>query len=347
MHGVTMGRYGGSEVLEYGELPDPVPADGEVLVRVEAAALNHLDVDIREGTSRLPLSLPHVLGCEGVGRVVSARGAAGERWSAGSRVMILEETTCGRCQACRLGHPNRCEDTVWIGVGRQGTYAELIAVPADGLIRLPETRSPEEWAAVQGAFGTAWHVLMSRGRLRAGEWLLVNAVGSGVGSAALQVGLAAGARVIVTAGSEAKLVRALAMGAAEAVDYRAAGVDGLAEAVLRATGRRGVDLVFDHVGGSLLSESLKVLRPGGRLVTCGAHAGETVPIDVVELFRSEISIIGSRACTPDELLTVVDLVGSGRLDPVVDSVFALEDVRAAHERMEQRRQFGKIVLRTS
>jgi NADPH:quinone reductase-like Zn-dependent oxidoreductase len=345
MHGVIMNRYGGSEVLEYLELPDPVLADGEVLVRVEAAALNHLDIDLRKGTSRLPLDLPHVLGCEGVGRVVTAAGDATHRWSVGDRVMVLEETTCGRCDGCRRGRQNLCEDTVWIGVGRQGAYAELIAVPADGLIPLPETRSAEEWAAVQGAFGTAWHVLMSRGRLTAGEWVLVNAVGSGVGSAALQVSLLAGAHVIATAGSAAKLERALVMGASEAIDYRSQGTDCIARAVLEATGGRGVDLIFDHVGGSVLTGSLKALRPGGRLVTCGAHAGETVPIDVVELFRSEISLIGSRSCTLAELLTVVELVGCGKLDPVVDSVFALSDVRAAHQRMEQRQQFGKIVLR--
>ncbi len=287
MRGVIMGRYGGAEVLEYLELPDPVAADGEVLVRIEAAALNHLDIDLREGTSRLPLELPHVLGCEGVGRVVAASAGAGGRWSAGDRVMVLEETTCGRCDMCRLGCQNRCEDTVWVGVGRQGTYAELVAVPADGLVALPEARTAEEWAAVQGAFGTAWHVLMARGRLTAGEWLLVNAVGSGVGSAALQVGVLAGAHVLVTAGSGAKLERALALGASGAIDYSSQGADRIAPAVLEATGGRGVDLVFDHVGGSVLTESLKALRPGGRLVTCGAHGGETVPLDVVELFRSE------------------------------------------------------------
>lgn len=344
MHAVTMRQYGGVEVLAYEEVPDPEVKQGEVLVRVEAAALNHLDIDLRQGTSRLPLELPHVLGCEGVGRVQETSAEAAAHWSPGDRVMILEEVTCGRCTWCQLGFQNRCDDTSWIGVGRQGTYAELIAVPADGLLPLPETRSAEEWAAVQGALGTAWHVLMTRGRLRAGELVLINAVGSGVGSAALLVSLFAGARVIVTAGSAAKLERARDLGAEDGIDYTTAE---LSSAVLEATGGRRVDLIFDHVGGTVLLESLKVLRPGGRLVTCGAHAGETIPLDIVELFRSEVSLIGSRACTPSELRTVVELVASERLDPVLDSSFPLRDVQAAHGRMERREHFGKIILRTA
>jgi NADPH:quinone reductase-like Zn-dependent oxidoreductase len=343
MHAVTMREYGGADVLRYEDLPDPQVKEGEVLVRVEAAALNHLDIDLREGTSRLPLELPHVLGCEGVGRIEESAGEAAGHWSAGDRVMILEELTCGRCASCLLGYQNRCEESSWIGVSRQGTYAELIAVPADGLLRLPESGTADEWAAVQGAFGTVWHVLMTRGRLQAGEWVLINAVGSGVGSAALLVSVLAGANVIVTAGSEAKLQRALEMGASFAIDYTAGE---LSAGVFEATSGRGVDLVFDHVGGSVLTDSLKVLRPGGRLVTCGAHAGETIPLDVVELFRSEITLMGSRGCTPTEVSTVIELVGSGRLNPIVDSVFPLREVRAAHRRMENREHFGKIILST-
>jgi NADPH:quinone reductase-like Zn-dependent oxidoreductase len=215
-------------------------------------------------------------------------------------------------------------------------------VPARGLIRLPgENRSAAEWAGVQGALGTAWHVLVTRANVRAGETVLVNAVGSGVGSAALQVAVLAGARVIATAGSDTKIAHALGLGAIGGVNYR---TQDLVAAVRELTSGAGVDVVFDHVGGDVLPASLKTLRAGGRLVTCGAHGGELVGLDVIELFRAELTLIGSRTCTLDELRTVVELVAAGQLNPVVDSQYALGDAREAFRRMEQRLHYGKIVL---
>jgi NADPH:quinone reductase-like Zn-dependent oxidoreductase len=312
------------------------------VVRVDAAALNHLDLDLCSGTARIPLEFPHILGCEGVGRVEWVPPGGESGWSVGDRVMILEELPCNRCAECRQGYPNRCDAGGWIGVSRPGTYAELIAVPARGLIRLPdEDRSAAEWAGVQGAFGTAWHMLVTRANVRAGETVLVNSVGSGVGSAALQVAVLAGARVIATAGSDAKIAHALDQGATGGVNYR---TQDLVSTVRELTSGAGVDVVFDHVGGDVLPASLKTLRAGGRLVTCGAHGGELVGLDVIELFRAELTLIGSRTCTLDELRTVAELVAAGRLNPVVDSQYALGDARDAFRRMEQRLHYGKIVL---
>lgn len=341
MLAALMHRYGGAEVLSLERVPDPVPGPREVVVRLEAAALNHLDIDLRAGTSRIPLQLPHILGCEGVGRLEYVPTELELDLSEGGRVMVLEEIPCGRCQECTHAQENLCELATWIGVNRPGSYAQLIAVPSTGVIPLPERRSPYQWAAVQAAFGTAWHMLITRGQLRAGERVLVNAAGSGIGSAAIQIAVFAGAEVIATAGSDAKLERALELGAAEAISYSDPDWD---QQVLAGTGGRGIDLVYDHVGGDVLVRSLGTLRRGGRIATCGAHAGEIVPLDVIELFRAERTIIGSRSYTASELTTVIGLVAAGRLEPVVDSVWPLSEVRAAHHKMEQRGHFGKIIL---
>jgi NADPH:quinone reductase-like Zn-dependent oxidoreductase len=337
---VRFHEYGGSDVLTVDEIPIPEPAPGEVVVEVEACTLNHLDLDLRDGTSRIPLDLPHVLGLDGIGRIHAVAADVSD-WRAGDRVMILEEIPCGQCDECAAGNQNRCDDGGWIGVERPGCYAEYVATTAQGVVRLPEEGSAVEWAGVQGPFGTSWHVLVTRGQVRVGETVLVNAAGSGIGSAGIQIAALAGARVIATAGSDAKLDRARELGAVAAVNYS---TPGWGAEVLALTDGRGVDLVYDHVGGEVLRESLTLVRKGGRLATCGAHGGETVPLDVIELFRSERSIIGSRTCTREELDKVIALVAEQKLRPVIDSVYPLSDVVAATEKMARRDHFGKIVL---
>ena len=326
--------------LSVDEVPVPVAGDGEVVVAIDACAVNHLDLDLMDGTSRIALELPHILGLEGVGRI-HAIGDGVREWSIGDRVLVLEEIPCGRCVECLAGDQNRCDEGAWIGVSRPGCYADFVAVPAHGMLSLPSERSSVEWAAVQGGFGTAWHMLITRGQLHAGETVLVNAAGSGIGSAALQVARLAGARVIATAGSASKLEQASEMGVYAAVNYTA---QGWGEQVLALTDGRGVDLVYDHVGGVVLVESLGVVCKGGRVVTCGAHGGETVPLDVIELFRAERSVIGSRTCTAREIASVIDLVGEGRLEPVIDSVYPLGEAPDALRKMRRREHFGKIVL---
>lgn len=333
--------YGAADSLSVETVPDPTPGPGELVVRLEAAALNHLDIDLRAGTSRIPLELPHILGGEGVGRIAYIPPQLDTDLTIGDRVMVLEEVPCGACQECHTGHQNRCESAAWTGVTRPGCYAQLITAPANGVIALPDARDAFQWAAVQAAFGTAWHMLITRGQLVTGERVLINGAGAGIGSAAIQVAILAGADVIATAGSQSKLQRARELGAAWCIDYLQ---DDWDAQVLAATNNEGVDLVYDHVGGDIFTKSLRTLRPGGRIATCGAHAGETVPLDVIQLFRQEHTIIGSRTCTPRELRIVIDLVAAGKLEPVVDSVFPLTAVTAAHERMEQRKHFGKIIL---
>jgi len=338
---VIMEDYGAADVLSLETVADPQPGPGDVLVRLEASALNHFDLDLRSGVSRIPLDLPHILGCEGVGRIEAVSPEAAGRWTEGDRVMVLEEIPCGVCSVCVSGHQNRCDEGSWVGVSRPGCYAELIAVPAHAVIALPDQRPATDWAAVQAAFGTAWHMLVTRGGLRSGERVLINAVGSGIGSAALQIAVNAGAEVLVTAGSDAKLSRALELGAAHAFNYSE---PDWAQGVLAATTGAGVDLVYDHVGGDVFVQSLGLLRPGGRLATCGAHAGETVALDIIELFRAERTIIGSRTFTRPELETVVRLVADGHLNPVIDSVLPLAQMAEAHEKLERRDHFGKVVI---
>lgn len=341
MHAALMDSYGGPDVLTYGETADPLPTENEALVGVEAAAVNHLDLDLRDGSSRFPLELPHILGLEGAGRVRSLPDGYEGPLEVGSRVLIVEEIPCGTCRQCRLGRSNLCENSQWTGVSRKGTYAELIAAPLSGLIALPEERTAAEWATVQGTFGTAWHMLVSRGSVRPDEWVLVNAVGSGIGSAALQVAQLAGAKVIATAGSDAKLERARELGAEAAVNYS---TDSIREAVSEITGGIGVNLVFEHVGGKIFVDSLESIRVGGRMATCGAHGGEHVDLDVIELFRAERTIIGSMSCTLGEVEHVVAMVGAGRLDPVVDRVLPLAEAAEAHRILTARQVFGKLAL---
>jgi NADPH:quinone reductase-like Zn-dependent oxidoreductase len=336
-----MPKYGGPEVLAYQEVDDPIPAKDEALVAIEAAAVNHLDLDIRDGSSRFPLELPHVLGLEGVGRVRTLPAHYEGPLSPGSRVLVIEELACGRCRHCLLGRGNLCQDTEWTGVSRPGTYAEMMAVPVRGLIALPEQRSSSEWATVQGAFGTAWHMLVTRGALRPDEWVLINAVGSGIGTGALQIALLTGARVLASAGSDAKLDRALEMGASAVVNYSR---DSIHEVAMEVTEGVGVDLVYEHVGGQIFTESLRSTRVAGRVVTCGAHAGEVADLDIVNLFRAEHTIIGSMSCTIDEIRHVVRLVADGRLNPVIDREIPMSMAAEAHRLLASRQAFGKLVL---
>jgi NADPH:quinone reductase-like Zn-dependent oxidoreductase len=338
---VVISSFGGPEVLSYREWDDPTPGPDEALVTVEAAAVNHLDLDLRDGTSRLPIELPHVTGLEGVGRVRTLPADYEGPLSPGNRVLIVEELSCGVCRLCRIGRPNLCQDTDWMGVSRPGTYAELVAVPVSGLIALPEQRSSAEWATVQGSFGTAWHMLVTRGQVRPDEWVLVNGVGSGIGTGALQLALLAGAKVIASAGSDAKLERALEQGASAGINYSR---ESIRDVVMKVTGGIGVDLVYEHIGGRIFSESVLATRLGGRVVTCGAHAGEVADLDIIELFRAERTIIGSMACTFDEVEHVVNLVASGTLNPVIDREIPLSMAAEAHRILAGRQAFGKLVL---
>lgn len=340
MKAVVFHEFGGSDTLRVEELDDPTPGPGEVVLDVAACALNHLDVDVREGISRFPIEPPHVLGLEVVGRIAEV-GEGVEGWSVGDRVMPYLMDTCGRCRFCQTGRESLCLTPGFISFVHSGGYAEQLACAASQLISVPEEIGDVEAAALQIAFATAWHMLFARGNLRAGETVVVNAVGSGIGSAAVQLAHMAGAHVIGTASSDDKLARAGELGMDAGINHTRQDVVG---EVMRLTDERGADLVYEHCGGELFQKGLDSLSKDGRLVICGAHAGEVVEFDIIPFFRAQKSVIGSFVYTRSEVETCLELARRGKIVPLVHETHALEQAREAMDQMESRDFFGKIVL---
>ena len=340
MRAVRFHEYGPREVLRYEEDAVPQPGPGEVLVRVRACGVNHFDIDVRAGLSRWPLPLPHQLGVEFAGDV-EAVGPDVEGLRPGDRVWPQFETPCGRCRWCERGQGNLCDDAQMFGVQFPGGYAEYAVAPARSTHVLPDGLSHEQAAAGGVIFTTAWHMLTTRGRVQPGETVVVQAAGSGVGHAAIQIAVLAGARVIATAGGDAKLERARELGAAHTINYT---TESITDRVLELTDGIGADLFIEHVGGDRFGESLAALRKDGRLVTCGGHAGETPPIDLVELFRHEWQVLGSRIGTPEEMRTVLRLMGEGRLRADVHAAIPLAHAPDAHGILERREHTGKVLL---
>lgn len=340
MRAVRFHEFGGPEVLLHEEAPDPEPGPEDVVVRVRAVGLNHVDLDMRNGTSRLPLSMPHTLGFE-IGGEIEAVGAAVEEFAVGDRVTPLYQIACRRCEPCLAGRQQFCVSLQMLGVTRAGGYAERVLAPAHAVVRMPGAMTYEQAASTQTTFATAWHCLISRANLRAGETVLISAAGSGVGSSGIQVAKRAGARVITSAGSDEKLAMATELGADVCVNYLR---EDLTARVLGATEGRGVDVVLEHVGGDVFTRSLEAVADGGRVVVCGGHAGEVVALDLIDLFRREWSVIGCARASETELRHVIELVGKGDLDPVVSHGLPLEEAAEGHRLMQDRRQFGKNVL---
>jgi NADPH:quinone reductase-like Zn-dependent oxidoreductase len=338
---VVFEEFGGADVLQLQELPDPEPGPGEVAIDVLAAALNHLDVDVREGVSRFPVELPFVPGVEVIGRI-TALGEGVTGWEVGERVMPYLMATCGECVYCRTGRESLCLSAGFISFSTSGGYAEKLACSVRHLVRIPDGLSDEAAAATQIAFGTAWHMLFTRGRLAPNERVLINSVGSGIGSAAVQLAHLAGAFVLGNASSDEKLARASELGLDVGINHATQDV---VEEVMRATDGRGVDLVFEHVGGELFQIGLDSLAKDGRLVICGGHSGEVVPFDIIPFFRSQRQIIGSFVYDRWELEKVLDLAARGLIEPLVYKTYPLDEAREAMEIMERREHFGKIVLK--
>ena len=339
MKAVRFHEHGGRDVLRLEDVPTPEPGDGEVLVRIRACALNHFDVDLRENVSRWPLPLPHVLGVEFAGDV-AALGANVEGLREGQPVWVLHETPCLECDYCLAGMDNLCLAAEMYSVQRPGGYAEYAVAPSRAVFPLG-VDSHEAAAAGQIVFTTAWHMLMTRAGLRAGETVVVNASGSGVGHAAVQIAKLAGATVIATAGGDEKLARSTDDGADHVVNYR---TEDVTARVLDLTKWRGADLVIEHVGGDLFGASLNSLRKHGRLVTCGGHAGEVVELDIIPVFRNEWSVIGSRTGTVRETELVMDLIAAGKLNPRIHARLPLAEAAEAQRIIEEREQFGKVLL---
>ena len=341
MKAVVFHEFGGLDVLQLEEVEDQRPGVGEVAIDVAAAALNHLDVDVREGVSRFPVDLPFILGLEVVGRI-SEVGADVEGWQVGDRVMPYFMNTCGECRYCRTGRESLCLSPGFVSFATSGGYAEKLVCPAKQLLRVPDELSDEAAAALQIAFGTAWHMLFTRGRLQTGETVLINSVGSGIGSAAVQLAHLAGAYVIGNASSDEKLARAAEFGLDHGINHQTQDV---VEEVMRVTDGRGVDLVYEHVGGELFQKALDSLAKDGRMVICGAHSGEVVPFDIIPFFRAQKSIISSFVYTREEVERCLELAARGQITPLVHATFPLEEAREAMAMMERREQFGKIVLK--
>lgn len=339
MRAVRIHEFGGPDVLRAEDVPDPRPGPGEALIRVRAVAVNHVELDIRAGVSRLDIPLPATLGAEFAGELVSVDGPAPEGADPGARVTAVRFLCCGRCVYCATGRDNLCLQREMLGVTRPGGDAEYVCVPSTSLLVLPDHLPYETAAAAQVGFSIAWHVLLTRAELRAGQSVLVHAAGSGVGSAALQVARFAGARVIATAASEEKRRRAAAF-ADETVDYTAPGWH---ERVLELTSGLGVDVVLSHVGGEEFLGSLRAVRPDGAVVVMGAHAGEVVPLDLVALFRRQVRVLGSSRATQNEVRTAMAYVCAGRFVPAVHATLPLEDLAAAHRLLEDRAVYGKVV----
>ena len=340
MKAVVFDRTGGPEVLEAREVPDPRPAPDEVLIEVKACGMNHLDLWIRAGAIGLEIEMPHILGCDVVG-VAREVGAGVRHVKPGDRVLVLPTLSCGVCAACLAGDDNLCRFYDLVGRKRNGGYAERVAVPGANCLPYPDDLSWERAAAIPVAFLTAWHMLVTRAGLRPGEDCLVIGAGSGVGSVAVQLARLLGARVIATAGDERKLERALALGAHEVVNHRTAD---LTSEVRRLTGKKGVEVVFEHVGGRIFEQCVGTLARNGRLVTCGATIGNQVTLDLNLLFGRHLTLLGSWMGRKSELVQVLELVRAGRLAPIVDTVLPLAQARQAHERLESGATFGKVVL---
>jgi NADPH:quinone reductase-like Zn-dependent oxidoreductase len=336
----TFREYGGPEVMRWEEIDDPVPGPDEVVLEVRACGLNHSDLDSRAGTSRWPFPMPWVLGAEFAGRI-AAVGTGVEGISPGDPVTAYQQYACGTCAACSRWREDLCERFVVFGTDRWGGYAELATVPARAVIPLEGEEDFVPAAAAQCVVSTAWSMVTSVAAVRPGETVLVPSASGGVAGAAVQAAIIAGARVIASVGALEKVDAVRALGADVVFCYLESPV---AEAVAEATDGRGVDVVVDTTGGPRFAEHLTAMAPDGRLVTCGAHAGEVVPLDIVELFRRGHRILGFRMARPDEISTALQMALDGRITVPVDRTFPLSQAADAHAYMDGRRHVGKIVL---
>ena len=333
-------QHGGPEVLEYTDVPEPSIRANEVLVEVRACGLNHLDLFIRNGMPGIEIPLPHILG-EDVAGVVREVGELVTWVKPGDEVMVQPGVSCGHCEACLNGQDNLCREYDMIGYRRDGGYAQFVAVPGTNIIPKPSQLSWEEAAALPLVTVTAWHMLVTRAAVQPGENVLVHAAGSGVGSIAIQIAKLRGARVITTASSEEKLAKARELGADETINYTR---DDWPKEVRRLTDRKGVDVVVEHTGADTWPGSIAALKNNGRLVTCGATSGYDARTDLRQVFYRHLTLLGSFMGSKAELLEAMKFVAAGKIRAIVDRVLPLSEAREAHELLENRGQFGKVIL---
>ncbi|MFC3956762.1 zinc-binding dehydrogenase [Halovivax cerinus] len=340
MDAVTFTGHGGRDVIEYGEYPDPTVGDDEVLVDVEAGALNHLDVWTRGGLPTIDLEMPHVPGSDGAG-VVEEVGDDVTRFDVGDRVAVTAGVSCGECEFCRDGDPTRCVSYHILGEHAPGVHAEKAAVPEDNLIPVPDGVDWTVAGSTSLVFQTAWRMLVDRADLRPGESILVLGASGGVGHAAVQIADYVGAEVYATGSTEAKLKAAREYGADHVCNYEESN---FAEWIRAETGKRGVDVVVDHVGAATWRDSIKSLAKGGRLVTCGGTTGPNPETDIPRIFWNQLQIIGSTMATPGQVDDVMELVWDGTFEPAIREVLPMSETARAHELLEEREGFGKVVV---
>lgn len=338
MKAVRIHAFGGPEVLRYEDVPDAKPGKDQVLVRVKACALNHLDLWVRKG---LPgVNLPHILGSDVAGEIVEV-GEYVMGFKPGQRVLLAPMHFCHHCAKCVAGLQNQCPEFTVLGNRVDGGNCELMTAPAANVIPIPDTLDFNQAASVPLVFLTAWHMLVGRAGIRPGQTVLVLGASSGVGIAAIQIAKLFHASVITTAGDENKLEKARMLGADHGIHHYQ---QKISEEVKKLTNKEGVDIVVEHVGAATWEQSMKCLKPAGTLVTCGATTGPNASFDLRFLYSRQLSLLGSYMGTMGELYEVLGHVFAGRLKPVVDRSFALQNIRGAHEYMEKSQMFGKVVL---
>ena len=345
MKAVAFSEQGSTEVLRYTDVPKPTHEVNEVLVKVEACAVNYLDLHARRNRPEIEAKLsrgdtPHILGSDIAGTIAEV-GDMGCGVAVGDRVVLAPCIPCGICRDCHQGAENLCDTQELIGFQTNGGYAEYVKAPAQNAIQMPDTLSFISAAAMPIAYLTAWHMLMTRAQLRPGEDVLILGVGGGVGSAGLQIAKLSGARVFATASSAEKLARAGEMGADVTINYK--DID-FSEVVLDATDGRGVDVVLEHVGAATWDQSIASLAKNGRLVSCGVTTGNIGTINIRRLYQKQLTVMGAALGTVTELRKLVYLAGQGKLEPIIDRTLPLHCAGEAHSLLENRQNFGKVVL---
>ncbi|MGD0307671.1 MAG: zinc-binding dehydrogenase [Acidobacteriota bacterium] len=340
MKAVRFYEHGGTDRLRYEDVPMPEPGPGEIVVRVKACALNYLDLWERRGLPGVTIPLPHISGSDVAG-VIETVGAGVHHVKPGDKTLVNPGLSCMHCRACFKGLDNQCPEYSVLGYSSDGGYAEFVKVPAVNALPFPDDMPFHEAASIPLVFMTAWHMLVTRCGIGVGEDVLILGAGSGVGSAAIQIAKLFHARVITTAGTEAKMEKAHALGADHVINHSK---QKIREQVHQITGKRGVDIVFEHVGTATWQDSISCLARNGRLVTCGATTGFDVKLDLRHVFAKEVTVMGSYMGSKHELLKVLRLVRAGLLHPVVAEVLPLQEAARAQEIVENGEHFGKVVL---
>lgn len=340
MKTILFHQHGGVEVLEYADFPTPEPGPGEALVRLEAAALNRLDLWVREGWPGIKLKYPHIPGADGAGEV-AALGEGVTGWSPGDRVVLNSNLGCGKCAYCLAGQDNRCKHWRLLGENVRGTYAEYVVAPAANLYPLPPGFDPHAAAAAGLVFHTAWHSLITRGQVHPGESVLVVGASGGVNTASIQIAKLAGATVYAVGSNAAKLALAESLGADYLIDRSQE--ENWSRTIYKLTNKQGVDVIVDNVG-TTFPLSFRAARKGGRILTVGNTGGPKFEIDNRFIFGKHLTLIGSSMGTHSDFSAVMDLIFAGKLKAVLDKTFPLAEASQAHRRLEQGQQMGKITL---